>query len=188
MTSPEEEQKLIQGLSQGDPGSYDRLVDLYGKKIFRLALQLSGERFDAEDIVQEVFFNVLRHIQSFRSDSGIQTWLYRITVNEFLKSKRGKLKQSMQSMPIDQIPDTENLHDPKPDIEVNTEMVNSRIKAALTQLSENQRSVFILRHFHDLSIREVAEVTEMQPGTVKTHMHRAVQRLQVLLKPYNIES
>ena len=51
MTSPEEEQKLIQGLSQGDPGSYDRLVDLYGKKIFRLALQLSGERFDAEDIV-----------------------------------------------------------------------------------------------------------------------------------------
>ncbi len=94
----------------------------------------------------------------------------------------------MQTMPVDQMPDTENLHDPKPDIEVNTEMVNSRIKAALTQLSENQRSVFVLRHFHDLSIREVAEVTEMQPGTVKTHMHRALQRLQVLLKPYKFES
>ncbi len=187
-----EEKILVQQAQNGEMEAFRQLVDLYKIKIYRLAYDLTGNGMDAEDLSQDVFIKAFRSLSSFRGDSKFGTWLYRITVNTCL-DHRSKKSLSMVT-PISTTQNEEE-HAPYehpssgvlPDQAAESSLIQKNIELALEQLSPREKTVFMLRHYHDLPLKEIAETLNISLGSVKTLLFRAIKRLQNELSMYREE-
>ncbi|MGH9665092.1 MAG: sigma-70 family RNA polymerase sigma factor [Bryobacteraceae bacterium] len=180
-----EEQWLVAGLRQGHEGAYETLVLRYQQPVYNLVYRLMEDPSDTSDIVQEVFLKVFRNIGSFRGQSSLKTWLYRIAVNEAHNHRRWFNRHRRQETAIDDDErDTrsyqETLHDPgrSPfDLALNRE-TQVLIEDALAQLNPNFRAAVVLRDIEDLSYEEIAEVLQLSIGTVKSRILRGREALR----------
>ncbi|NIV03381.1 sigma-70 family RNA polymerase sigma factor [Candidatus Saccharibacteria bacterium] len=171
--------------------AFRELVERHKKNIYYLALDLSGNHFDAEDLSQEVFIRALRSLKNFRGEAKFGSWLYRITVNCHIDQRR-KNQMKISSLHShsneesnkqkDILLKDENGHNPEKRTEA-TE-IQKHIQAALGKLTPREQSVFVLRHYRDLPIKEIARVLDVAEGTVKSLLFRALQRLQKELSFY----
>ena len=185
-----DERELVQRVKDGDQNAFRELVERYKKQIYYLALDLTGDHHDAEDVSQEVFIKVYRGIGKFRYGSKLGTWLHRITVNAYLDSKRKKSfkmvslhenKQESGTTPLDVPADGQTAN---PDLAADSADVGEHIRRALEGLSEHERAVFVLRHYHDLSLKEISTTMNIAEGTVKSHLFRSVRKLRDRLSYY----
>jgi RNA polymerase sigma-70 factor (ECF subfamily) len=160
---------------------FDQLYRDNQPKVYRLALSLTGNAHDAEDITQEAFFRAFRSYDTFREESSFFTWIYRITINVSNDYLKYRTKLPVYSLTEDQGYSIEEVIDTNPANNPETELLayQVRIKClhALTEcLQANERKIFCLAVTLDLPHKQVAEILECSVGSVKTTLHRARKR------------
>jgi RNA polymerase sigma-70 factor (ECF subfamily) len=186
------EEQLAARAAAGDAGAFDALVTLLGGRVFAVALRLLKDRGEAEDLTQEVFVLLYRHLPEFRGDSKLSTWVYRITHNRALNRLKFLKRRGVGShLDVDDPAHSKSTLDPEtqrgaardPDRHLATLDLSTALEAALRELPEEQRTLVVLRDLEDLSYEEVAEVTGLPLGTVKSRLHRARIELARRLGP-----
>lgn len=176
------EQELVRAAAGGDTEAFARLVRTYENKIYSLAFRMCGSADDASDIAQEAFLAAWRGLPSFRGDSGFATWLYRLTSNAAIdylrrqKKQRGDISLDDEELGLDAV-DT----GPGPQDAAERTEVRSVVAAGLQELSEGHRQVLVLREIQGLSYEEIADVLEVDLGTVKSRISRARSALRKIL-------
>jgi RNA polymerase sigma-70 factor, ECF subfamily len=180
----------LEALHAGDPKEFERLVDAYSGKIYRLASKMLNQQLDAEDVLQETFLKAFRAIKSFDGRSKISTWLFRIATNEALMVIRRKHPDTVS---IDAPVETEEGElEPiqiidwccLPEEELLSEETKERLDSAVQKLPEKLKIVFILRDINDLSTHETAEILGLSDTAVKTRLSRARLHLREELTTY----
>jgi RNA polymerase sigma-70 factor (ECF subfamily) len=170
------------------------MVETHKKKIYFLALDMVGNPADAEDVSQEVFLRVFRSFKTFNQDAKLGAWLYRITYNASIDHLRKRavtpepmadeaLEARFQSQP--QIAEPQASLNPA--VAAERGLLQDRIEKALGNVSPREKAVFLLRHYEDLSLKEIAESLELTVGSVKSYLFRAVRKLRTELVPYQTE-
>lgn len=187
-----DEQDLLARAREGDAGAFQEIVDRYKRQIFFLALDLTSNHHDAEDLSQEVFVKAYTSIKGFRGDAKISSWLHRIAVNTHLDQRRKKsfmlLKHSdelNESIGAHAVVDSGS--GANPEKKVLQANVQKHINEALETLTAKERAVFVLRHYQDLAIKEIAEAMKISEGTVKSFLFRAIKKLQKALSVYEYQ-
>ena len=186
------EARLVERLRTGDSSAFRELVETYKRRLFTLAYDLCGNIHEAEDISQEAFIRVFQGIEKFRGDAKLSSWLYRIVVNLSFDRRR---KKSLAAMELRESFEGNEHHPALPtaaaeaDPERMTEagMIRRHLRRALAELSPQQRTIFVLRHDHDMKISDISEVLNLADGTVKSQLFRALQRLQRKLAFYRAD-
>jgi RNA polymerase sigma factor (sigma-70 family) len=181
------ELELIQGLRKGDETAFRYLVDNYQDRVFNTAIGIVQNAEDAEDVAQEVFIQVYRSINSFKGESKLSTWMYRIATTralDLLRSRKSKKRFGfMQRLfgdnnePLHEIPDFNH-----PGIALDQKENAAKLFKAIAQLPENQKTAFTLHKLEDLSYQEISEVMQTSVPAVESLMHRAKQNLKKILE------
>jgi RNA polymerase sigma-70 factor (ECF subfamily) len=171
----DDEGRLIEEIRAGDSERYAEIVAKYENAVFHLALRLTGNHDDAWDVSQAAFVRAYRHLDRFDTSRRFFSWLYRIAYNAALDviSRRARLTELPEKMaaPTD-APDALALRHER----------DRQLQTALNALTFDQRLVVVLRHFLDLSYREMAEILEIEEKTVKSRLFSARRRLADLLR------
>ena len=177
-----EEKELVDRLSRGDMAAFRELVEEYKKKMYYFALDMVRDPADAEDISQEVFLKVFRGFKTFRRDAKLSSWLYRIAYNASIDHLRRK---SLAPEPVkDEILDvasagfSESAASLDPARTAENRLLGAQVEKALQKVSARERAVFLLRHYNDLKLDEIAETMQISIGSVKSYLFRCIRKLQ----------
>jgi RNA polymerase sigma-70 factor (ECF subfamily) len=181
---------LIADLCEGDETALAPLVEKYKRMVYRLAMQITKNHADADDVMQETFIKVYRSIRMFRRDAAFETWLYRIAVNEalnFVKRRERRRESALEAAAEGEYEATtryqaQTANDPH----VHAEKAELRhyVTKAVNSLSLKHRTVVILHEFEGLTHAEIASILNCSEGTVRSRLHYARKKLRTLLKPY----
>lgn len=189
---PELEAKMIERLVARDERAFSELVRNYERRVFGLVFRMLGSRAEAEDLTQEVFVQVFKAIGSFRGESKLSTWIYRIAVN--LCKNRTKYLRVRHAGEQDQIDDMAERLQPsearhanvaqvdRPDEAVAGRQVEEIVRQAIGEVDEGFRECLILCDVEELSYEEIAEITQLPVGTVKSRIFRARAQLRELVE------
>jgi len=168
---------LLEGLQSGKEEAYEELIQRYQHPVYNLVARLMDQPSDASDVVQEVFLKVFRKIGSFRAESSLRTWIYRIAVNEARNQHRWFGRHSGREVALEAdsgIAPSDWLEDPSPspfDRARDRETV-AVLEEALREMNPAFRSALVLREIEGLSYEEIAEILDLNLGTVKTRILR----------------
>jgi len=180
-----DDRRLLEGLREGAEEAYETLIQRFQQPVYNLVARLLNDPNEACDVVQEVFLKVFRKVGSFRGDSTLKTWIYRIAVNQAYNHQRWFSRHRRQQVDLDgegevfqsysrRIPD----RGPSPyDYAVEHEQ-HAMIEAALARLNPSFRAAVILRDIEELSYEEIAEVLQVALGTVKSRILRGREALR----------
>ena len=180
---------LLAGLQAGHEDAYEALIARYEQPIYNLVMRLLNDPADANDVVQEVFLKVFRNVGSFRGQSSLKTWIYRIAVNEAYNQRRWFSRHRKQEIGMESdgegIPALlDSLSDPgrSPyDWALNEER-HVIIEQALKDVNPAFRAAVVLRDIHDLHYEEIAEIMQISLGTVKSRILRGRESLRKSLE------
>jgi len=180
----------LEALRSGDKAEIASLVEIFLDPVYRLALRMTGNEEDGEDVAQESFIKIIKSLPSFEGRSQISTWIYRIAMNEALMNLRRR-KPLSGSVEIDR--ETGDGQDEEiqivdwagqPETELITSEAKKELDSAIARLPEGLRSVFILRDLQNLSIDNTSEILGISSANVKTRLLRARLRLRQDLSVY----
>ncbi len=187
-----QEINLIMRAQAGNIDAFEELMRLHDRRILQLICSIVGNLHDAYDVHQETFIRAYNKLATFRFESALSTWLSKIAINLSLNwLKRQKRRQWFSF-------GSENESQVSWEIEPETadgieetmlsQELRQQIEQGLQQLPDQQRTVFVLKHFQGYKIKEIAEMMGSADGTIKNHLFRATHRLQKILQPYyNVE-
>lgn len=186
------ERELLGQVQRGEREAAEKLLLAQETLIWRICRALLPAEEDVEAAVQEVMVKVLKGVRSFRGESPLAPWVARIAVNHCRDLLRRRKLLSFVPLTASAGNDEENpsvlpfpAPDPDPERVMRAKQGVARMAAALQQLPERQREVFVLRFFAHLDLQAIAEALGgIDVGTVKTHLHRALARL----RPYVLEA
>jgi RNA polymerase sigma-70 factor (ECF subfamily) len=181
----QEEQALIARLCEADESAYEALIERFEHPIYNLVSRLTNDPGDAPDVVQEVFLKVFRNVHSFRGQSSLKTWIYRIAVNESRNHRRWFGRHRGQEVALEPARgEAHNFLDWLPDparSPMELAMDHERetlIEAALAEINPHYRAALVLRELEGLSYEEIAEILETSLGTVKSRILRGREALR----------
>ena len=185
----DDEAVLVAAAKAGDVGAFEELVGRYERKIFRLAQNITQNREDAEDVMQDAFLKSFAHLGDFHGDSRFYTWLVRITVNEALMKLR---KRRPGQISLDDPVETEDdlmpreIEDwgPTPEQRFALTELQEILTEALGGLEPGFRFVFQLRDIEELSTEETAQLLGLSVAAVKSRLLRARLKLRQKLNKY----
>ena len=171
------EQDILRRAQQGDSEAFRQLVEAYQTQVYRLALRMCGAD-GADDVTQDAFVAAWRALPNFCSDCRFSTWLYRLTTNAAIDY----LRREKRHRAAGDIAELE-LPDDAPTMQELSERAEtqSRVRRALSCLSDEHRQVLLLRYMQELDYGEIAAAQEVSEGTVKSRINRAKARLRELL-------
>src|SRR5438552_13234628 len=176
------DRRLVEALRRGDPNAADHLITTYGDRAYRLAIRITGNRQDAEEVVQDAFWTVVRKIETFRGESAFGSWLYRIVANAAYQKLRGWRSRGRDLSLDEVLPsfDAQGGHvGPIADwsARVDDPSVQTELRMALTtaidELPPVSRTVLVLRDVEGLSNFEIAEALGLSVPVVKARLHRS---------------
>jgi RNA polymerase sigma-70 factor, ECF subfamily len=177
----------VERAQSGDSDAFRLLVEQHSRVIFRLAFRMTGNEQDAEDVVQETFLRAYRRLSDYEARASFSTWLYRIASNYALDlirmRKRHEDKRERGSSEDHDVLQSIPEASPGPDRIVYGGQVKDRVNAALDELSAQERTAFVLRHFEGLSIEEIGQALGTGTNATKHSIFRAVQKLRRSLEP-----
>lgn len=188
----EEEASLVERLVARDERAFNALVRAYERRVFALVLRMIGSRPEAEDLAQEVFVQVFKAIGSFRGDSKLSTWIYRIAVNlcknrsKYLRVRHAGQQEELEAVqervPMGEVRRANVAHVERPDEMMAGRQVERIVQQAILALEPGFRECLVLRDVEDLSYEEIGVITGLPPGTVKSRIHRARAQLKELVE------
>lgn len=180
-----EDQRLLSGLQAADERAYEQLIERFQTPIYNLAYRLLNDQADASDVLQEVFLKIFRNVGSFRGDSSLRTWVYRIAVNESHNRRRWLYRHRRGETGIeDNFEDSELREKPLMDSgETPFDFTMNReaqilLEEGLAAINPVFRAVLVLREMEDMSYEEIAEILEVSIGTVKSRIVRGREALR----------
>ncbi|MCL2367330.1 MAG: sigma-70 family RNA polymerase sigma factor [Oscillospiraceae bacterium] len=184
---PDEELKTIKKVLDGDSNAFEELVLANQKNVYNLALKMTKNEDDAQDISQEAFIKAYRQLEAFRGESRFSVWLYRLTYNLCIDFLRKKPKAQIISLHANQeesgdsfeieIPDVRAL----PDDSILRKELRTGIAQSIDELNQSHREILVMREINDLSYAEIAETLNISEGTVKSRLARARLNLANIL-------
>lgn len=169
---------LIERTLDGDGSAFGQIVDRFQRKIYRLVRAAVRDEMEADAITQDTFVQAYTHLATFERRSEFETWLTRIAINRCHDHLRRQKFLSFFSRdgeeemiePADSRPD--------PERELMSAQLRTAIHRAEGKLSVQQKLIFRLRHYEDLSLEAIAQHLGLRPGTVRAHLFRAVQKIR----------
>ena len=176
----------------GERDAFRVLVERHSQSVFRLAYRMTGNRHDAEEVVQEAFLRAYQKLGQFAARANFGTWVYRIAANYAIDRMRQRQKdEARRQQPADDPDGLEQdplsrVHDPAPTPERLTQSLELRaqMERALAALSHAERTAFVMRHWEGCGIEEIADVLKSSSGAAKNTVFRAVAKLRATLQPY----
>jgi RNA polymerase sigma-70 factor (ECF subfamily) len=173
---------------KGNQHAFRVLVERHSHSVFRLAFRMTGNEHDAEDLVQETFLRAYKQLHRFDGRAGFNTWLYRICANCSIDLIRARKRRNEQQAVAT---DNPSLHwldrvaapGPSPERLMQSAQITGRVEEALRRLSDTERTAFVLRHYEDCNIEQIAEALGVEPNAAKHSVFRAVQKLRRALEP-----
>ncbi len=184
------ERELLERLQHSNDevcrSAFREFVERFQRRLYALAYDLTGNHADAEDLAQDVFVKAFTSINKFQGQSQLFTWLHRMAVNTFLDMKRTSAYRSLRNG--EQFNEEQwNSSTIRPDAATEAVITDERIQTALQQCSPRERAVFVLRHYHDQALDDIAQTLGVTDGTVKTLLFRATKTLREALSFYTRE-
>jgi len=189
MTTRKTDIELVRGVIGGEESCFVELVEKYGSKVFNLAMRITRNQEDAEDVLQEVFITVFKKLESFQHKAQFSSWLYRVAMNSSFMKIRSRNRRR-----------TVSIEDVEPTIKHNwvgtrtelydVDFMSSRhelraaIEAAVEKLPEDYRAIFILRDIDGLSNEAVGKVLQLSVPAVKSRLHRSRLMMRQELKEH----
>jgi RNA polymerase sigma-70 factor (ECF subfamily) len=173
---------LIERLRAGEARAFEELVTTYQHRIFGVAVRMLGSAAEAEEVAQEVFLRVHRSVAGFRGQARLSTWLYAITsrlcLNRLTSAERrhGRLGQEALERVASEGADAA--------ARVERTELEAALQDAIAALPEDRRIVVVLRDVEGLSYEEIAEALDLEPGTVRSRLHRARTDLKAKLERF----
>ena len=185
-----DELSLVQAAKKGDVGAFGELVKRYDRNVFRIALHITQNREDAEDVVQDAFLKAYENLEQFQGQSKFYTWLVRIAVNEALMKLRRRRPERMVSLDQevqteeDSMPREVANWSPNPEQLYNQAELRDILGKTIQGLPPSFRTVFVLRDVEGLSTEETAQALELSVPAVKSRLLRARLQLRERLNRY----
>lgn len=173
----ENDYELMQEVAQKDLLAFQKLVRRYKRMVINVCFRLTGDRENAEDVAQEVFFRVYQKAKTFRGRSRLSTWIYRVAVNLSLNYNRNQ-NNFLQTSDPESRQEVPAPHFNSPDTILENKEDRKLIKKALDSLPEKQRTAFILHHWEGLSYQEIAEILKSSLSAIESRIHRAKRSLK----------
>ena len=176
------EKELVRAAAGGDEIAFSELVRIYENKAYHLALRMVSNPEDAYDVAQDAFLSAWRGLPSFRGESGFSTWLYRLVSNAAIdhlrrtKHQRGNVSLDDEELNLDAPDDS-----PTPQEAAEENDLKQAVAAGLRELSDDHRTVLVMREVQELSYEEIAESLQLDLGTVKSRISRARTHLRKIL-------
>lgn len=192
--STDQERSLVSRCLSGDAGAFDELVSSFGGMVFNLAYRQLGDREEALDLSQEIFLRIHRKLDSFRGDSSLKTWIFRIVLNmAYNRQKFWKVRHRSRTVSLDApldptgeheaSPASERIADARqdPERDVRNQDLKRLVEEGLAELSFEHRRILVLRDIEELSYEEIGGLLELNEGTVKSRISRARSALKEIL-------
>ena len=180
--------ELISKVANGDKEAFDCLVLKHQHKIINFCYRFTGNKFDAEDIAQEVFINVYKSAKRYKPKALFTTWIYRIATNLCLNYKRNKKRHPEESLEIiEENESRKKFVSPKsnePDIQLLKQELSNLVQNTIQNLPENQKIALILHRFEGMSHQDIAESMNCSISAVESLIFRAKQNLKIALSDY----
>jgi RNA polymerase sigma-70 factor (ECF subfamily) len=179
----------IERAKAGDNDGFRTLVQRHGRSVFRLAYRMTGNEFDAEDVVQETFLRAYKQLDNYESRSSFSTWVYKIASNyalDLIRSRKRHTDRRVLSSGGDDVSDilaNVKAVDPGQDRVYYSAQVRVKLDDALSHLSDQERTAFLLRHFEGKSIEEIGAVLSLGASATKNSIFRAVRKVREALEP-----
>lgn len=187
MDTQADEAALLARIRAGDKAACDTCIQIHFPAVYRLALRLTRDPHEAEDVAQETFLNAFRAIGTFDGRARLGTWLYRIATNTALMRLRAA---SLETVPVDD-PDDGEITPPElydwcclPEKDLERAEVRVVVERAISELPAGLRTVFVLRELEGFSTEEAAEALAVSTAVVKTRLHRARVAMREHLASY----
>lgn len=180
------DEELVKKVKNGDIDAFEQIIALYESKVFSLIYHMIKNENEIEDLAQEVFIRVYTNIKKFNGNSSLYTWIYKITTNlciDYIKRKKEviyldeKLKLEDNEVEM-QIPSDEKRQD---ELYEDKEL-KEKLEKCIDKLPEKQKAIIILRDIKGFSYEEIAYITGIKLGTVKSQINRARQKLKNMLE------
>ncbi len=181
---------LIERFREGDESAFDTLVRRYEQKVYQYAYRLAQNADDASDVVAETFLRMYNSLKRFRGDAQLSTWLYRVVSNVYFDFRKREARHQHLPLEIPSEEDDELMERPIPDERNDPndyvlEQERHRVlMEAIQQLPEYQRAIVVLFHIEDRPYEEIAQITGLPLGTIKSRLNRARNALRELLEPH----
>lgn len=179
---PPSDRELIDRTLAGDHDAFAAIVERFQRKIFRVAFAIVRDDVEADTITQDTFVQGYTHLAKFQGRAELETWLTRIAINRSRDALRRRKFMSLFSRidsgdeavphlePVDQRPD--------PERQVMAGQLKAAIERAEKELSAQQKVIFRLRHYEDLSLEDIATHLGLRSGTVRAHLFRAIHKIR----------
>jgi len=191
-TRDEADRGLVERLVARDERAFNALVKAYERRVFALLLRMSGNQSEAEDLAQEVFVQVFKAIGSFRGESKLSTWIYRIAINlcknrsKYLRVRRTDEQEELEVLEQSGRPSEPRQPAPtyvaRPDDMMAGKQIERIVQDAILLLDPTFRECLILRDVEDLTYEEIGAITGLADGTVKSRIHRARAQLKDIVE------
>lgn len=171
------ETQLVEQAQRGDREAFCQLVTLYRERVIDVVYRMCGNPALAEDAAQITFLRAWQHLTEYHPRAAFRSWLYRIAVNAALDM----LRRERPTAPVDDL----NLKSPEPQPEAAYEQQEQArlVRQAVLALPEGSRAALVLREYHGLSYREIADALDISPGTVMSRLNYARTKLLETLAP-----
>jgi len=188
----DEDYELVQAINAGRTDRFAELVNRYEKKLYNFGLRMCGSVQDAEDMVQDTFLNVFKYLGSFRYETKLRNWIYRIATSACIKRRRKSKFAPDRELSLDEfmpgdgegvpreIPDWANV----PLDQLLDEELAKTVKTGIDSLPDKYRMVLLLRDIEGFSTAEAAQILDLTESNVKVRLHRARLYLRDRLKDY----
>ncbi len=180
--------QLVSALRLGSEDAYETLIQRFQNPVYNLIYRLLDNPDEAADVLQEVFLKVFRKIGSFRAQSSLKTWIYRIAVNEAYNHRRSFNRHRRQEVGLESADEAgvalqEVLADQcrSPFEFASDRETQARVEEALTQINPSFRAAVVLRDLEEFSYEEIADILQVQIGTVKSRILRGREALRKIL-------
>ena len=171
----ETDENLMLAVRNGDVSKLGVLFDRHHRALFDFFIRMTGQRNIADDLVQDVFFRILKYRKTFRDESWFKAWMFHIARNarfDYYRNHRGEAALD------DDYADGLRSSSPMPGQQFEHEQQARLLECAMFKLSPDKREVLVLSRYQDMKYEQIAEVMGCEVGTVKTRVHRALKELR----------
>lgn len=185
---------FVEKMIEGDERAFDEVYHSYSKKLYRMAYFITGNQSDSEDVLQETFVKCYLHRKTLKNPEGFESWIYQILIRTAWRAeKKGKKKKELsfegileqrkeQGSKLAEQIEEDKLQD-EPLDQILKQEVSKELMLAVRQLDVKYRTLVLLYYFNELGIKDIAEITGLFEGTVKSRLSRARKLLKESLSP-----
>ncbi len=176
-----DEHIIINQIIAGDTKAFAILVERYKDLVYTLAIRMLNNREEAEEVAQDTFIKIYKSLQSFKGNSKVSTWIYKVTYNTCLDRIK-KNQRQMQEVAIDEFTEhqVKTLEDALDALE--KKEFQQTVQECLQQLPSEDSFLLTLYYFEDLSLEEISKIVNKEANTVKVKLFRSRKKLASLLK------